>query len=199
VSFCFKRGYSPADTQPSKRQRTDPPIQDPDSDNTSGESSHTQPGRRPSVPHSEFFPFTGRSGLRKYAISFNRDLGLLRWPRGVKRELLAASRSAASWNRHAAAINCYYKFCNHIGLTPYWPIDLETLRKFVSWALTTHNLSCQSTKVYLSDLKLAHNLRGFKTDIFDDFFVKSMLKGAGNLALYTNITKRIRLIMTLHC
>jgi hypothetical protein len=51
--------------------------------------------------------------------------------------------------------------------------------------------------VYLSDLKLAHNLRGYSTDIFEDFFVKSMIKGAGNLALYSNITKRIRLIMTL--
>jgi hypothetical protein len=110
---------------------------------------------------------------------------------------MAASRSAASWNRHAAAINCYYKFCNHIALSTRWPIELESLRKFASWALTTQNLSCQSTKVYLSDLKLAHNLRGYKTDIFEDFFVKSMIKGAGNLALYSNITKRIRLIMTL--
>jgi hypothetical protein len=78
-----------------------------------------------------------------------------------------------------------------------WPMDLETLRNFVNWALTKHKLSCNSTKVYLSDLKLAHNLRGFKTDIFNVFFVKSMLEGAENLALYTNLTKLTRLIMTL--
>jgi hypothetical protein len=51
--------------------------------------------------------------------------------------------------------------------------------------------------VYLSDLKLAHNLRGLETEIFNDFFIKSMLKGAENLALYKNISKRARLIMTL--
>jgi hypothetical protein len=51
--------------------------------------------------------------------------------------------------------------------------------------------------VYLSDLKLAHNLCGFKTEIFNDFFIKSMLKGAENLALYTNLSKMSRLIMTL--
>jgi hypothetical protein len=76
-------------------------------------------------------------------------------------------------------------------------MDQDTLRNFVNWALTKHKLSCSSTKVYLSDLKLAHNLRGLKTDIFNDFFTKSMLKGAENLALYTNLTKRTRLIMTL--
>jgi hypothetical protein len=75
-------------------------------------------------------------------------------------------------------------------------MDLDTLRNFVNWALTKHKLSCNSTKVYLSDF-FAHNLCGFKTDIFNDFFVKSMLKGAENLALYTNLTKRTRLIMTL--
>jgi hypothetical protein len=51
--------------------------------------------------------------------------------------------------------------------------------------------------VYLSDLKLAHNLRGLETKIFNDFFIKTMLKGAENLALYENISKRARLIMTL--
>jgi hypothetical protein len=51
--------------------------------------------------------------------------------------------------------------------------------------------------VYLSDLKLAHNLRGFKTEIFNDFFIKSILKGAENLAVYTNLSKMSRLIMTL--
>ncbi len=50
--------------------------------------------------------------------------------------------------------------------------------------------------VYLSDLQLAHGLRGFNTEHFEDIFVKKMIKGAENLSLYTDICKRTRLVMT---
>jgi hypothetical protein len=110
---------------------------------------------------------------------------------------MAASRSASSWNRHVSAIKCFSKYCLLHGIIQSWPIDLKTLRSFVNWVLTNRKLSCNSARVYLSDLKLAHNLRGLETKIFNDFFIKTMLKGAENLALYENISKRARLIMTL--
>jgi hypothetical protein len=136
-------------------------------------------------------------GQRKYSNFTHKDLDLLNWPEGVSAELMAASRSASSWNRHISAVKCFSKFCISHGIIQSWPIDLKTLRNFVNWALTKHKLSSNSARVYLSDLKLAHNLRGLKTEIFNDFFIKSMLKGAENLALYENISKRARLIMTL--
>jgi hypothetical protein len=48
----------------------------------------------------------------------------------------------------------------------------------------------------LSDLNIAHKLKSLDTENFTDFFVNSMLKGAKNLALYSNISKKARLVMT---
>ncbi len=57
-------------------------------------------------------------------------------------------------------------------------------------------MSPRTVTIYLSDLKLAHGLRGFNTDHFDDIFVKKMIKGSENLLLYTSICKKTRLVMT---
>jgi hypothetical protein len=199
VSFCFKRGYNIPDPPPSKKQRTDSAQPDPDSDTTTGKPSRQNlAGLEATISLTlSYLPFPGLMGQRKYSYFNHKDLDLLDWPEGVSAELMAASRSANSWNRHVSAVNCLSKFCISHGIIQSWPIDLKTLRSFVNWALTKHKLSCSSARVYLSDLKLAHNLRGLKTVIFKDFFIKSMLKGAENLALYENISKRARLIMTL--
>jgi hypothetical protein len=53
---------------------------------------------------------------------------------------------------------------------------------------------CQYT--YLSDLKLAHKLRDLDCSHFDDFFTKAMIKGAGNLLLYTNIVRKAKFVLT---
>ncbi len=76
------------------------------------------------------------------------------------------------------------------------PLDASFIRGFVSWALEAKKINPQTLTVYLSDLKLAHGLRGLNTDHFDDIFVKKMIKGAENLLLYTNICKKTRLVMT---
>jgi hypothetical protein len=36
--------------------------------------------------------------------------GIQSWPKGVDGNLVVASHSTASWNRHAAALNSYTKF-----------------------------------------------------------------------------------------
>jgi hypothetical protein len=66
----------------------------------------------------------------------------------------------------------------------------------VSWALTIRKLSPDTVKIYLSDLKLAHKIRSVDPNFENDFFIKAMLKGAKNVSLYTNITKKSKFVMS---
>jgi hypothetical protein len=50
--------------------------------------------------------------------------------------------------------------------------------------------------MYISDLKNFQKLQDLPVAGFDDFFVSSMIKGAENLSLYSNIAKRARLVMS---
>jgi hypothetical protein len=75
-------------------------------------------------------------------------------------------------------------------------MDLAFLRGFTSWALTTRLLSPQTVNVYLADLKLAHKLKNMDSSQFNDFYLKSMIKGAERLALYSSICKKTRLVLS---
>ena len=118
------------------------------------------------------------------------------WPKGVTPHLIGAAFSSNSWNRYNSSLNCYSQFLNSIGLSIHFPANKDLLRGFVSWAVNTKNLQPNTIRVYLSDLKLAHNLREFNSQFFDDFFTKTMLKGADHLNMYKTITKKTKLVMT---
>jgi hypothetical protein len=66
----------------------------------------------------------------------------------------------------------------------------------VNWALTKRKLSPDTVKIYLSDLRLAHKIRSVEPNFENDFFIKAMLKGAKNVSLYTNITKKSKFVMS---
>jgi hypothetical protein len=87
-------------------------------------------------------------------------------------------------------------FCKASFTTQTWPISLQNLRAFVNWALTKRKLNTSTVRVYLSDIKLAHHLRDVTPPNNNDFFVTSMLKGAENIALYSNIVRDSKLVMS---
>jgi hypothetical protein len=66
----------------------------------------------------------------------------------------------------------------------------------MNWALTKKKLSPDTVKIYLSDLRLAHKIRSVEPKFENDFFIKVMLKGAKNVSLYTNITKKSKFVMS---
>jgi hypothetical protein len=70
------------------------------------------------------------------------------------------------------------------------------LRGYVSWALNVKKLSPSTVRMYVSDLKNFQKQKDLSVEVFEDFFVNSMIKGAENLTLYTNIVKRTRLAMS---
>jgi hypothetical protein len=93
-------------------------------------------------------------------------------------------------------MNSLLKFLRSKKLPLSWPVKLETVRSYVSWALNEHNMSPNSVSVYMSDLKLAHKLRSYPCNFENDFFINSMIKGAKNLNLYSNIFKPEKFVMT---
>jgi hypothetical protein len=125
-------------------------------------------------------------------------MGFTTWPSGVDVDLAAASMATASWHRHAASLNCYKKFCISSGTKFIWPIQAETARKFTAWAVRSKKLSADTTRVYLSDLKLAHKLRNLQCPFENDVFIPLMLKGAKNLATYNEICKPAKFVMSFH-
>ena len=70
------------------------------------------------------------------------------------------------------------------------------MRGYVGWAVNVKHLQPDTVRVYLSDLKLAHELRNKNTDAFDDFFLKKMLKGADHLKMYSEIKNKTKLVMS---
>jgi hypothetical protein len=118
-------------------------------------------------------------------------MGDISLPAEVSPELVAASMSTSSWNCFNSALNCAKSYSQLS-----WPMSEKFLRGFTNWALTVKKLSPQTVNIYLSDLKLAHKLRGLNSNQFNDFFLKSMTKGAERLSLYSNICKSTKLVLT---
>ena len=138
---------------------------------------------------------TGGAGVKFTPNNVSRT-GVISWPIGVNPALIAASLSTSTWNRFNSSYNCAHTFaiCTHQQIT--WPMNTEFLRSFTNWMLTVRKLRPQTATIYLSDLKLAHKLRNLNTTIFEDFFLKSMIKGASNLSLYSDITSKTKFVMT---
>jgi len=109
---------------------------------------------------------------------------------------MGAAYSAQSWNRHHAALNSWKLYAQHSGKLYTWPFKIDMLRSYVSWALNVKQLQPDTVRVYISDLKLSHQLRSTDTSAFDDFFIKKMLKGADHLRMYELIKNKSKLVMT---
>jgi len=108
---------------------------------------------------------------------------------------MGAYLSENSWNRYNSALNSWAGFIKHSGKLFSWPFERKLLRGYVGWAVNVKHLQPDTVRVYLSDLKLAHELRNKNTDAFDDFFLKKMLKGADHLKMYSEIKNKTKLVM----
>jgi hypothetical protein len=149
-----------------------------------------------------FFLSSGKVTRRagKYSarsISARRHIGNL--PPGTDAGLVCAAYSESSWKRASAALNSYKRFDKDSGTTLIWPFSENSLNRYVSWALKIAKLSPNTVNVYLSDLATCHKLRGLDPSVCNNFFAKTMIKGAKNLASYTATKKTPKAVMTLSC
>ncbi len=74
----------------------------------------------------------------------------------VARGLVEASYADSTWARHASAVKCLEHFESLRGYSISWPVKLETLCEFVSWALLEKGLKSDTVKAYLSSINVAH-------------------------------------------
>jgi len=111
-------------------------------------------------------------------------------------ELVEASYAKASWAKHCSAMNNLKKFEVESVSVSEWPLSLERICKYVSWALTSCNLKHSTVRSYLSSIKIVHELNNKKYN-GDNAIVNCMLRGAENLNLYKPDVKGTRKVMTL--
>ncbi len=120
-------------------------------------------------------------------------------PPGSDASLICAAYSESSLKRTNAALNSYKRFARDSGSMLVWPFPADSLNRFVSWALKIAKLSPNTVNVYLSDLATCHKLRGLDPSACSNFFTKTMIKGAKNLASYSATKKEPKAVMTLSC
>jgi hypothetical protein len=137
-------------------------------------------------------------GKNKYSTEVSKAADLY-IPRSVPRcqaKLIRASVSSSTWNRHLSALNCFYEYKKLQCDFSDFPMPKETVRNFVTYALNTKGLKPSTVQNYLSSLSFYHKLRDFETNNCNDFTVKTMIKGAENLDIYSSITKSCRKAMS---
>ena len=112
--------------------------------------------------------------------------------------LLEAAFCQATWRKHEAAFNCFKKFEDSTLSHTHWPIPINVLYSFTTWACNIKKLKSSTVESYLSSLKTIHSLRLLDCAAFDNFVLKSILRGKENLEIYSLEGKPSRKVMNLH-
>jgi len=112
------------------------------------------------------------------------------------KNLIEASFAKASWAKHRSAFNSVKKFEVEKGIKCNWPLSLNNVCEYTSWALTVAKLKPSTVKSYLSSLKIIHELANVSY-VGIHPIVNSMIKGAENLSQYEKTTGNRRKVMTL--
>jgi hypothetical protein len=135
----------------------------------------------------------------RYSVDLSKaaDIFIPRSVPGNQADLIRASVSSSTWNKHLSALHClrdYQNFsCKNLS---EFPLTDDTICGFVSFALTKKKLKHTTVQSYLASLRFFHNLRNCINNACDNFIAKTMIKGAKNLELYSAITKNCRKAMT---
>jgi hypothetical protein len=115
---------------------------------------------------------------------------------GANLSLIEACYAKATWAKHCAALNSFKKFEMLNGENYSWPLKLEVICEYCSWAIYDGNLKPSTVRSYLSSLKIAHQFRNVPF-AGDHAVVKALLQGAENLGFYKPIHCNARKVMTL--
>ncbi len=120
-----------------------------------------------------------------------------KFDKSVDKHLIEASYAKSTWSKHCSAFRCLEKFENEkIGSVSNWPLELEDICNFTSWALQVKKLQTNTVKSYLSSIKIVHELANVKYN-GDSKLVKAMIRGRENLDRYEAKSKSGRKVMTL--
>jgi hypothetical protein len=89
------------------------------------------------------------------------------------------------------------KYARFNDIVVSYPFELENVANFTAWAIMENGLKPVSVKSYLSSLTTIHRLSNVSDVNFSNYIVKTINRGAENLALYEDSAKETRKVMTL--
>ena len=111
--------------------------------------------------------------------------------------LLQAAFSQSTWRKHEAALNCFKLYQSSHPPSSPWPINHIILCSFTVWACTERKLKSSTISSYLSSLKTIHSLRNLDCSAFENFTLKSLIRGKENQEIYSEEGNSSRRVMTL--
>lgn len=111
--------------------------------------------------------------------------------------LLQAAFSQSTWRKHEAALNCFKLYENTHPPSSSWPLNHTILCSFTVWACNERKLKSSSISSYLSSLKTIHSLQNLDCSAFDNFTLKSLIRGKENQEIYSTEGNCSRRVMTL--
>ena len=117
-------------------------------------------------------------------------------PHGIQ-TLMQAAFSQSTWRKHEAALNCFKLFETSLLLSSPWPLSHTVLCSFTVWVCTEKKLKSSTISSYLSSLKTIHSLRNLDCSAFDNFTLKSLIRGKENQEIYSTEGNSSRRVMTL--
>jgi len=115
---------------------------------------------------------------------------------GGAEKFLSAAYATATWRKYESAINSLKNFelCNKKFIV--WPISSEVLIEYAVWGFEK-GLKSSSVESYLNMIKNIHKMKGLGCESFENFVLKSVVRGKENLELYENVVKGTRKVMSL--
>ena len=114
-------------------------------------------------------------------------------------KLVLHSVTSSTWSKHNSAWSSFNIFCTKFGISQNMPWSIESVRSYVTWALSEKNLKADTVESYLSSLNLAQTLAGYDSNVLQkDKCIKLLLKGAKNIQLIEKVDKSERISMNIH-
>ena len=97
-------------------------------------------------------------------------------------DLVAASRSRATWQKYECGWRAFQQFELRVGGKFAWPLDVGAVRGFITWCTFERKIKPDTIRTYLSALSMAHKLKGLAhPPSLDDELSKLALDGAARI------------------
>jgi len=78
-------------------------------------------------------------------------------------KLVNASLARSTWTKYNSGLNAYLDYCNYADIENSWPMTIEEIRSFAVYCISIRNVTPETAKGYVANLRLAHKLQGLES------------------------------------
>lgn len=111
--------------------------------------------------------------------------------------LISAAYASRTWQKHDSAHTSFLSFCEEKGVNYSWPLSEEALILYTAWLINERGLKSSTAEAYLASLRCIHKLRNLNDQNFENFILKTIIRGGSNLESYNMQVGKSRKVMTL--